>query len=122
MDRHIQQILLRRKNSKYFYITIDIVILSKEQIKQIIKAYFTGKPVKKVWLFGSYARGEANEDSDVDFLVDIEKDSKLGIKYYHWHTELEVILNKKVDIVTAGWENEFIKPFIDRDKNIIYER
>ena len=98
------------------------MILSKEQIQQTIKEYFIGKPVKKVWLFGSYARGEAVENSDVDFLIDIEKDAQLGVAYYHWRTELEVMLNKKVDIVTAGWESKFIKPFIDRDKNIIYER
>ena len=51
------------------------MILSKEQIQQTIKEYFIGKPVKKVWLFGSYARGEAVENSDVDFLIDIEKDA-----------------------------------------------
>jgi predicted nucleotidyltransferase len=32
-------------------------------------------------LFGSYTRGEADDESDVDVLVDIEKDAKLGLKY-----------------------------------------
>ena len=98
------------------------MILTREQIQKIISEYFAGKPVKRVWLFGSYARGEADEDSDIDFLVDIEANAKLGLQYYNWHSELGSILNKKVDIVSAGWENKLIKPFIDRDKSIIYER
>lgn len=98
------------------------MILAKEYIQKIVREYFAEKPVKKVWLFGSYARDEADENSDVDFLVDIETDTKLGLRYFAWHTELETLLNKKVDIVSAGWENKYIKPFIDKDKSIIYER
>jgi len=98
------------------------MILTKEQIQKIISEYFAAKPVKKVWLFGSYARGEADEDSDVDVLVDIDYDSKVGLQYFSWHTELGSLLNKKVDVVSAGWESKYIKPFIDKDKSIIYER
>jgi len=98
------------------------MILTKEQIQNIVRDYFTGKPVKRVWLFGSYARGEADEDSDVDVLVDIDHDSKVGLQYFSWHAELGSLLNKKVDVVSAGWENKYIKPFIDKDKSIIYER
>ncbi|MES2330781.1 MAG: nucleotidyltransferase domain-containing protein [Bacteroidota bacterium] len=98
------------------------MILTKEQIQKIVSEYFAEKPVKKAWLFGSYARGEADEDSDVDVLVDIDYDAKIGWQYFSWHTELGSLLNKKVDVVSAGWESKYIKPFIDRDKSIIYER
>ena len=98
------------------------MVLTKEQIQKTISEYFAGKPVKKAWLFGSYARGEADENSDVDVLVDIDHDAKIGLKYFSWHTELGLLLNKKVDVVSAGWENEYIKPFIDKEKRIIYER
>lgn len=98
------------------------MILTKDQIQKTVRDYFTGKPVKRVWLFGSYARGEADENSDVDVLVDIDHDSKVGLQYFSWHTELGSLLNKKVDVVSAGWESKYIKPFIDKDKSIIYER
>lgn len=53
------------------------MILSKEYIKQAIADSFKDKPVSKVWLFGSYARDEADENSDVDVLIDVEKNKKL---------------------------------------------
>lgn len=98
------------------------MILTKEQIKNAVETYFAEKPVRKVWLFGSYARGEADDSSDVDVLIDIEKGAKVGMRYFLWHEELGELLNKKVDVVSHGWENKFIKPYIDKDKTLIYER
>jgi predicted nucleotidyltransferase len=97
------------------------MILTKERIKKTIETYFAEKPVKRVWLFGSYARGDADENSDVDVLVDIEKGAKLGWSYYLWKEELAELLQKKVDVVSCGWENKRIKPYIEKDKTLIYE-
>ena len=98
------------------------MILTTEHIKQVITDYFKAKPVKKVWLFGSYARGEADEVSDVDLLLDLDLNAKIGIEFYSWFRELAEILNKKTDLVCSGSESKYIKPFIDNDKLIIYER
>lgn len=98
------------------------MIISLDHIKQVVTEYFHRKPVKKVWLFGSYARGEAEENSDIDILVDIDYSVPVGLEYFGWRDELAEKLNKKVDIVSAGWENKHVKPFIDKDKQVIYER
>ena len=98
------------------------MILSKEYIKQAITDFFKDKPVSKVWLFGSYARGEADENSDVDVLIDVEKNKKLGMQYFLWNEDWANKLNKKVDIVSHAWVNKHLKPFIDEDKLIIYEK
>jgi len=98
------------------------LILTTEHITDVIAGFFSKKPVNKVWLFGSYARGDADEKSDVDILVDLDNTTPIGWDYYYWYSELAGILNKKVDIVSPGWENKYIKPFIDKDKRIIYER
>ncbi|MDZ4794034.1 MAG: nucleotidyltransferase domain-containing protein [Bacteroidota bacterium] len=58
------------------------MILTKDQIKSAVETYFAGKPVRKVWLFGSYERGDADENSDVDVLIDIEKGAKVGMRYF----------------------------------------
>jgi hypothetical protein len=98
------------------------VILTREHIIQVLTSYFSKKPVNKVWLFGSYARGDADDNSDLDMLVDIDYKPGIGADYFKWNDELENLLHKKVDIVSVGWENKFIKSFIDRDKFIVYER
>ena len=43
--------------------------MSTQQIQQTLAEYFATQPVLKAWLFGSYARGEQREDSDVDIMV-----------------------------------------------------
>ena len=40
--------------------------------KRLLQQFFTGRPVKKAYLFGSYARNEATNDSDLDILVELE--------------------------------------------------
>ena len=53
--------------------------------------------VQCAYLFGSYARGEANGKSDIDLLVVCPP---IGMKFYGIATELEEILNKKIDLHT----------------------
>ena len=100
--------------------------LSKNQITQIGN-FFQDKPVVKVFLFGSYAVGDANEQSDIDLLVDLDYSKKIGLAFYSWAEELEVILNKKVDVVsnarreieTSNWN--FIQR-INKEKITLYEK
>ncbi len=54
--------------------------------------------VKKIGIFGSYARGDQKKDSDIDILVELEK--PLGLKFVTLAYYLEEILGKKVEIVT----------------------
>lgn len=98
------------------------MILTREQIENVIKVFFADKPVKKAWLFGSYARGDADEKSDVDVLVDLEKTKEGGMAYFIWPEELGLMLNKKVDVVSRKWMNRHIKPYIEKDMVIIYEK
>ncbi len=98
------------------------MILTREQIQKIITDYFIQKPVKKVWLFGSYARGEADEESDLDVLITIENDKKVGLRYLAWHEEIEELIHKKVQVVSDGSVSEYIRPFIEADKVLLYEK
>ena len=43
---------------------------------QLIADYFKTQPVLKAWLFGSFARGEETEDSDLDILVEYDKNAR----------------------------------------------
>lgn len=89
---------------------------------QAIKAYFKTQPVLKAYLFGSYARGKADAESDIDILVDLDYSARIGLGFVKMHLELEKLLGVKVDLVSANAISKYIKPIIDVDKVLIYER
>lgn len=87
----------------------EIKLILQLNKKRVMEKY----GLKSIALFGSYARNEINEFSDVDLLV--EFDRPIGLDFVLLGDELEDILNIKVDIVTP----QAIKPkmfeYIKRD-------
>jgi hypothetical protein len=75
------------------------MILTNEQIKRIVQNYFADKPVRKAYLFGSYAKGLATEDSDVDLIVELDYSKKIGLDFIRWIYDLERSFGKKTDLV-----------------------
>lgn len=67
-----------------------------ERVRPIAEKY----GLRSVYLFGSYARGDADEDSDVDLLVDAE--NVHGFRFFGMYDELCTALEKKVDMVTLN--------------------
>lgn len=89
---------------------------------QIVKDYFSGKPVIKAYLFGSYSRGKADKNSDVDILVDLDYSKHIGLGFVTMQSELQQKLQKKIDLISSRAVSKYIKPFIEKDKVLIYER
>ena len=89
---------------------------------QIIKDYFTGQPVIKAYLFGSYSRNEAGNDSDVDILVDLDYSTHIGLGFVSMQQYLQEKLHKKIDLISSRALSGYIKPFVETDKVLIYER
>ena len=98
-------------------------IMSTEMI-ETIREYFKTQPVLKAWIFGSYARGEETEDSDVDILVKYDDtDSTVGLmKIASMYVALKKMLNREVDLVEEGTLLPFAVESADNDKILIYER
>lgn len=88
----------------------------------IIKNYFKTKPVLKAFLFGSNARNETNENSDIDILVELDYSEKIGLQFIQMKFDLEKLLNKSVDLVSSNGISKHIKSNIDKDKTLIYAR
>lgn len=55
--------------------------------------------VERLAIFGSYARHEETENSDIDILVELGQ-QPLGMRYLELAAELEIILQHKVDIIS----------------------
>ena len=95
--------------------------MSTETMTQKIAEYFKTQPVLKAWLFGSFARGEQREDSDVDILIIPEKSVGL-FKLSGMLLDLQDLLKIKVDLVTEKGLMPFAHESANRDKILIYER
>lgn len=94
---------------------------SLDYIRQVLAEYFADKPVRRVQVFGSYARGEATAESDLDILLSREVDSSLSLfDLSRYKYELEDALHLSVDIGTQI--DPYIQRYINRDLIIAYER
>ncbi len=95
--------------------------LSKTQLG-IISSFFADKPILKAYVFGSYARGDADEKSDIDLLIDWDYSQNIGWGYVSAWRELKEKLNKEIDFVSVKWIDPSLENEINRDKLLIYER
>ena len=74
-------------------------MLSQDQIRDALAKTANKYPIKTVSLFGSYAEGNANEDSDVDLLIEFMTPNVSLFMLYELKSDVESILNKSVDLV-----------------------
>lgn len=88
-----------------------------------INHFFSGQPVEKAWLFGSYARDEETSQSDIDILVQFSPNAKITLFDYGGMVyRLEELTGHKVDLVQEGMLKSFAKQSVEKDKILIYER
>lgn len=104
MDRPKYKYIVRELKEKYL-LDEQHGVLSVDEIKKLVEPIFAKYDVEYAILFGSYAKGYANESSDVDFLIS----SKVtGLKYFGMVEELRQALNKKVDALDVSQLNDNI--------------
>jgi uncharacterized protein len=100
------------------------MMMQKQDILNYLKSnqeyYHNQFGVQFIGLFGSFARDEANENSDIDILYKIEKDKKLSMfKYLKLTKQLEENLNKKIDLVRDETLKPRLKSYIQKDINYV---
>ena len=85
--------------------TIERLLAEK---REEILRLATSRGARNVRVFGSVARGEAREDSDVDILVDVESGRSLLDVVGLW-LDLQELLGRKVDLLTEGGVNRHLR-------------
>lgn len=99
-------------------------VLTLEEIRSELQEICKDSSVSRIWIFGSYARNEADSESDLDLLVDLEK--ALDIERF------DSIRDVKIDLMSLSLFNRkmqsdlrFNKSFVervDKEKILVYEK
>lgn len=89
-----------------------------------IQGFLGSQPIKKAWLFGSCSRGEETSTSDIDILVEYDRqNARISLmRMAGIMLGLEDILHRKVDMVEEGRLLPFAQESANHDKFLIYER
>lgn len=94
-----------------------------ENILCSLKNLFSTQPVEKAWLFGSFAKGEETDRSDVDIMVTYSPGIRLGLfGIARLKLAIEDIVGRKVDLVERGTLFPRVQKEVESQKIIIYER
>lgn len=93
------------------------------QQQQVIQHYFSTKPVEKAYVFGSHARGEATKLSDIDLLVTVDKSYDMSLfEFGRMLEDLKDLLKIEIDLVAEDGLSPYLRPFIDKEKILVYEK
>jgi len=95
-------------------------IYTIEEIRDIVREVAKEYGVERVTLFGSYARGEARNDSDIDLRIDKGRIRGL-FQLSGFHIDLEERLKAHVDVVVTGSLSEEFLERISREEILLYE-
>ena len=119
-DKELIDYLDKKENRNSYILSlinedINKKVYTLKEIKRIIKPILNKYGISDIYLFGSYARGEAKSNSDIDIYCD-KGNIKTLIDQGELEEELESALNKEVDIIfTTSILDEYFKEQIKED-------
>ena len=99
--------------------TFIIFIMRQDFNNSILIPILKRNDVEFAGIFGSYARGEAREESDVDVLIKFAKPKSL-LKIVRLERELSEAAHKKVDLVTENALSPYLKEAVLREVKVFY--
>lgn len=96
------------------------MVFTVEDIKKRVIPIVIKYGINTFSLFGSYARGDATEDSDLDFVMD--KGDLRGLQYVSLVQDLEDEFDCHVDVISKGSSNKKFLEAVSKDEVLLYER
>ena len=95
-------------------------MLGVQEIQKTVAALGRRYGADRIYLFGSYARGDANENSDIDLRID--RGSIRGLSMGALLVDIEDALGKKVDLLsTKCFRKDFLEE-IEKEEILLYEK
>ena len=76
--------------------------------------------IAELAVFGSVARGEDGDGSDIDLLYVLKSDSNIGLEFFAFQEELEDLLGRKVDVVSKEGLHWVIRDQVLTDARVLY--
>ncbi len=94
-----------------------------EVIKNIKKYLGTNEKVMRAWIFGSFARGEYDNDSDIDLMIEVDPSKKFSLfEIAEIKFRLEKLLSIGVDVIMKNAPEPHVMERIKRDMILIHEK
>lgn len=98
--------------------------LSRDEIKRTIIALLKPYGVRRIGIFGSFARQEEGPSSDIDILVSFSRKPgarPMGLQWFTLDQEIGARIGRRVDLVTEESLSAVLRPVVERDLEIIYD-
>jgi len=95
-------------------------IYSIEEIQTKVSTIARNYGVERVLLFGSYARGDATESSDIDLLID--RGTIFGLELAGLYVDLEEGFQRHIDLLTIDQLSEKFLMNIKKEEILLYAR
>ena len=91
-----------------------------DKIKEKIRPILKKSDVSRLFVFGSFARGEQNNDSDLDLIVEFNNDDKTLLDIVGLQLDIEEAIKRKVDLLTRGGIYHRLRERIEKESIRIY--
>lgn len=91
----------------------------KKNVREAIVAILSRYDAERIAIFGSYARGEAGNRSDIDILVRFARPKSL-IQIVQIEDEIKKSIHMNVDLVTEKAVSPYLEGTIHRDEMVIF--
>jgi len=94
----------------------------KKMIKEYINKIAESYQIDKVYLFGSMARNEMDDNSDIDLVVVFDGKEDLGDRFLDFILDIQKKFNRRADVITEKMlsKNPYFKKNVENDLEIIY--
>lgn len=87
----------------------------------LLAGFCRAHAVRELAIFGSLARSEGRDDSDIDVLIDLRRDARVGlVAFQRMRDELAALFGRPVDLVTRSGLNRHIRDEVLREARILY--